>query len=223
MCARRCGDPTGQKLGSFYHPTPMSRPPSGSLSCVTPDEEFREIGGRFGEIVDAVRSDQWDDPTPVAGWKARDVVGHLIEWFPALVHHLEVTLPPGPSVETDPAAAWRAFAAGVIALLEGPAVAALVPTNPNFGGVPLDRAVSHFFTADVFHHTWDLATATGQVPALDPERCEFMLAAMEPIDELLRDSGQYGPRVEVPEDADAETRLVAFLGRDPLWSPPPRT
>jgi uncharacterized protein (TIGR03086 family) len=201
----------------------MSRPPSGSLTCMTPAEEFREIGGRFGEIVDAVHSDQWDDPTPVAGWKARDVVGHLIEWFPALVHDLEVTLPPGPSAETDPAAAWRAFAAGVISLLEDPAAAALVPTNPNFGGVPLDQAVSRFFTADVFHHTWDLATATGQVPALDPERCESMLAGMEPIDQLLRDSGQYGPRIEVPEDADAETRLVAFLGRDPFWSPPPLT
>ncbi|WP_445258616.1 TIGR03086 family metal-binding protein [Nocardioides aurantiacus] len=187
---------------------------------MTPAEEFREIGGRFGEVVDAVRSDQWDDPTPVDGWRTRDVVGHLIEWFPAMVHDLEVRLPPGPAAQSDPAAAWRAFAAGVISLLEDPAAAALVPTNPNFGGVPLDRAIARFFTPDVFHHTWDLATAAGQLPALDPERCESMLASMEPIDQLLRDSGQYGPRVEVPADADAETRLVAFLGRDPFWSPP---
>ena len=190
---------------------------------MTPAEEFREIGGRFGEIVDAVRSDQWDDPTPVAGWRARDVVGHLIGWFPALVHDLHVALPAGPPAETEPVAAWRVFARGVISLLEDPTAAALVPTNRNFGGVPLDQAVARFFTADVFHHTWDLATATGQVPALDPVRCESMLAGMEPIDQLLRDSGQYGPRVEVPRDCDAETRLVAFLGRDPFWAPPPRT
>ncbi len=190
---------------------------------MTPAEEFREIGRRFGEVADAVRSDQWDDPTPVAGWRARDVVGHLIKWFPALVHDLDVTLPTGPSVMTDPAGAWRAFAGGVISLLEDPTVATLVPTNPNFGGMTLDQAVSRFFTADVFHHTWDLATATGQVPPLDPQRCESMLASMEPIDQLLRDSGQYGPRVEVPEHADAETRLVAFLGRDPFWAPPTRT
>jgi uncharacterized protein (TIGR03086 family) len=197
--------------------------PRGSLSCMTPAEEFRDIGGHFGEIVDAVRSDQWDDPTPVAGWQARDVVGHLIEWFPALVHDLDVALPAGPSAQTDPVTAWRVFAGGVISLLEDPRAAALVPTNPNFGGVPLDQAISRFFTADVFHHTWDLATATGQVAALDPERCESLLAGMEPIDQLLRDSGQYGPRVEVPSDADAETRLVAFLGRDPYWVAPPRT
>ena len=40
---------------------------------------------------------------------------------------------------------------------------------------------------------------------------------MEPIDGLLRGSGQYGPRVEVPEDSDAQTRLIAFIGRDPAF------
>ena len=29
----------------------------------------------------------------------------------------------------------------------------------------------------------------------------------------MRDSGHYGPRVEVPADADAQTRLLAFMGR----------
>jgi hypothetical protein len=38
---------------------------------------------------------------------------------------------------------------------------------------------------------------------------------MLPLDELLRNSGQYGPKVEVGEDADVQTRLLAFIGRDP--------
>ena len=42
-----------------------------------------------------------------------------------------------------------------------------------------------------------------------------MLAGMEPIEESMRSSGQYGPRVEVPADADAQTRMLAFIGRDP--------
>lgn len=33
--------------------------------------------------------------------------------------------------------------------------------------------------------------------------------------EVLRKSGQYGPRVEVPESADVQTRLLAFIGRQP--------
>jgi hypothetical protein len=35
------------------------------------------------------------------------------------------------------------------------------------------------------------------------------------MDELLRGSGQFGPKVAVPDDADAQTKLIVFIGRDP--------
>jgi hypothetical protein len=38
---------------------------------------------------------------------------------------------------------------------------------------------------------------------------------MELLDEVLRASGQSGPRVEVPGDADVQTRMLGFIGRDP--------
>ena len=87
----------------------------------------------------------------------------------------------------------------------------------SIGDVALPQAVSQFFTADVFMHAWDLARATGQDDTLDPDRCAAMLAGMEPIEELMRQSGQYGARVEVAEDADVQTRLLGFIGRDPHW------
>ncbi len=40
-------------------------------------------------------------------------------------------------------------------------------------------------------------------------------AGMQPIDEMLRTSGHYGPKVEVPGTADTQTRLLAFTGRYP--------
>ncbi|MDQ6724661.1 MAG: TIGR03086 family protein, partial [Actinomycetota bacterium] len=57
--------------------------------------------------------------------------------------------------------------------------------------------------------------ATGQDETLDPQRCAAMLAGMLPWDEALRQSGEYGPRVDVPDDADAQTKLLAFIGRTP--------
>ncbi len=36
------------------------------------------------------------------------------------------------------------------------------------------------------------------------------------MDQALRASGHFGPRVEVPADADVQTRLLAFIGRNPL-------
>jgi hypothetical protein len=46
-----------------------------------------------------------------------------------------------------------------------------------------------------------------------------MLAGMQPIEGLLRDSGQYGPAVPVPDDAPVVDRLMGFIGRDPQWQP----
>ena len=69
-------------------------------------------------------------------------------------------------------------------------------------------------------HTWDLARATGQDDTLDPEVCAAMLAGMEPIEDVMRGSGQYGARVDVPDDADVQTRMLGFIGRDPEWKPP---
>lgn len=66
---------------------------------------------------------------------------------------------------------------------------------------------------DVLVHTWDLAPATGLDESLDAEEVHRMVDGMEPHDEALRASGHYGPRVEVPDDADEQTRLLAFMGR----------
>lgn len=43
---------------------------------------------------------------------------------------------------------------------------------------------------------------------------------MLPMDEVLRSSGQFGPRVPVPDDAGAQTRLLGFIGHDPRWTAP---
>jgi len=69
-------------------------------------------------------------------------------------------------------------------------------------------------------HTWDLGRAAGREVTLDPDVCAELLAGMEPVEQLIRESGHYGPRVDVPADADAQTRMLGFIGRDPLWVRP---
>ena len=60
-------------------------------------------------------------------------------------------------------------------------------------------------------HTWDLARATGQDDRLEPSSAPTCWPAMEQIEEVIRSSGQYGPRVAVPADADPQTRLLGFV------------
>jgi len=178
--------------------------------------EHRLVAGRFSEVVAGVAPADWDRPAPCEGWVARDVVGHLVEWLPALLRAgAGVELPAGPPVAEDPVAAWTVQRDGVQALLDDPATPSKILSNPHFGSVPLDQAIGRFYIADVFMHTWDLARATGQDERLDPERCAVMLEGMLPMDDVLRGSGQYGPKVEVADDADVQTRLLAFIGRNP--------
>ena len=186
---------------------------------MTPAEEHRRTAGRFSERVRGVSD--WDAPSPVEGWAARDVVRHLVEWFPAFLSGgAGVELPSGPSVDDDPVKAWQTQADAIQALLDDPGTADRALTNPHIGEVPLDVAVDQFYTSDGFMHTWDLARASGQDDTLDADRCAVMLAGMQPLDEVLRASGQYGPKVPVPADARAQDRLIGFIGRDPGWRAP---
>jgi len=180
-----------------------------------PAQRHREVAALFTDRV--LGTEDWDAPAPVAGWTARDVVVHLVEWFPSfLTAGSDVKLPAGPDPAADPVAAWLAHADAVQAVLNDPETAGRVFDHPRIPGeLPLPVAIDRFYVSDVFMHTWDLARATGQDERLDPEFCATLLAGMEPIDELLRTSGQYGPKVEVPEDADVQSRMLAFIGRDP--------
>ena len=71
-----------------------------------PADEHRRIAGAFTATVEGVAPELWDNPAPVDGWVARDVVGHLVEWFPRFLNgSVGITLPAGPSVDDDPVGA----------------------------------------------------------------------------------------------------------------------
>ncbi|HWJ82773.1 MAG TPA: TIGR03086 family metal-binding protein [Nocardioides sp.] len=184
---------------------------------MTPAEQHAHDAGRFTELVDSASGDDWERPSPVAGWTARDVVAHLVEWLPEFIERADVALPPV-DVDADPAAAWRQRAADVQRLLEAEGGREFV--SPRFGTLSLGRAIDQFYTGDVWMHSWDLARALGLEIDLGEQRCADALAGMEQIDELLRSSGQFGPRVDVPADASAQDRFIGFIGRDPFWEPP---
>ena len=188
-----------------------------ALTELAPADRHRAVAADFAKHVSAVQN--WQSPTPVDGWVARDIVAHLIGWFGEFLNAGGVELPAGPAADADPITAWRAHTAGVQDLLDG-AVAETEFTHPMAGTHRLADAVDRFYTADVYMHTWDLATAAGRNSGLDPDFAAELLAGMAGIEDLLRSSGQYGTAVEVGADADPVTRLVGFIGRDPAWSAP---
>lgn len=181
-----------------------------------PQERHRRFAADFASLTRGV--DDWSAPAPVGGWTVRDVVGHLVGWFPGFLAAAGVSLPPGPAVDDDPVAAWQHQADAVQALLAERGEEQL--SHPRGGTHRLADAVDRFYTADVFMHSWDLARASGQDLALDEGYAAILLEGMRPIEEVLRSSGQYGAPVPVPGEAPVVDRLMGFIGRDPAWRPP---
>ena len=183
-----------------------------------PAERHRAIAAGFTTRVRAVTD--WDAPSPVTEWRTRDVVRHLVEWFPSFLENgAGITLRRGPDADQDPVAAWSVHSDAVQALLDDPGTADKVLSNPHTGDVPLDEAVDRFYTSDIFMHTWDLARGAGLDDRLDPDECATLVAGMEPMADVLASSGQYGARVPVPDDADSQTQMLGLIGRDPFWTP----
>lgn len=185
-----------------------------ALSDASPADRHRLVATRFGELVAGVTD--WTAPAPVDGWTARDVVGHLVEWFPAFVASGSThSWPSGPPVSTDPVGAWAAQVEGVQRLLDEPNSASEPFRHNHIPEMPLAAAVDQFYTADVFMHSWDLARASGQDAALDDEFAARLLEGMRSMEEVLRSSGQFGAAHPVADGAPVQDRLMAFIGRDP--------
>jgi uncharacterized protein (TIGR03086 family) len=120
--------------------------------------------------------------------------------------------PPLPPVAVDPAATWRASDRAARAALADPALANR-EFDGYFGRTTLANAIDAFLSFDLVVHRWDLARATGQDGRLDPEEIDQIRAAAAAFGPVLRSASVCGPALEVPADADAQTALLAFLGR----------
>ncbi len=167
----------------------------------------------FERKVVAVRPEQWGAQSPCAEWTARDVVGHIVVMHGVVLRPLGRELSPAPSLEDDPLGAFRAARADVEAVLLDPALAA---TEHDWftGRMRLEDTIDQVPSVDMVWHGWDLARATGQDNTIDPVEVENAGQGIGQFDDsVLRQPGVLGPALDPPPDADAQTRLLAFMGR----------
>lgn len=176
-------------------------------------ERHSQAATRFSQVIAATTD--WQAQTPVADWKAADVVEHLLGWFPPALGAWS-----SHPVELDPAAPmaerWDQLSAHVQAILDDPVASATPMSGGPFQGQPVGVGIDMVYTADVIMHTWDLAQAGGIEVEYDQEYAAAALAGMRPIEQVLRDSGHYGPGVETDSE-EPMVQLMAFVGRDPNW------
>ncbi|MEV4256867.1 TIGR03086 family metal-binding protein, partial [Spirillospora sp. NPDC049652] len=127
----------------------------------------------FEGLVAAVPRDDWDAPSPCAGWTAAQVAGHMIggqHMIRALA-----TGAPQPDVNTDPGRfcpgdvplTWRGARKQCAAALTDEALARPIPLG-GLGEVPLGDFLAGYILEPLVH-AWDLAVATGLPARLDPD------------------------------------------------------
>jgi len=175
-------------------------------------DRYRRRAAAFSVRVDAVPDDRWSSPSPCEGWTTAQVVAHVAEAATLFLGLVDREPPPAPDAADDPVGAWQASRDAILAGLEDPAIAGL-EYEGQLGQATFEMAIDRFASPDLVIHTWDLSRAAGLDDRLDPDDVHSIFEAMKPLDEMLRASGSFGPKVEPPEGADEQARFLAFLGR----------
>ncbi|MFJ3205507.1 TIGR03086 family metal-binding protein [Streptomyces sp. NPDC086989] len=182
-------------------------------------EQHAEALRLFGARVRAVRDGQWDAPTPCTQWSVRDLVNHVTGeqlWIPPMVTEGRTVEEIGDAFSgdvlgEDPVGVWERAAAAAHAAFAAPG--ALDRTVRLSYGPARGRAYCAEQTADCIVHAWDLARGIGGDDRLPAGLVEFALQEVLPYADGLAASGMFAAPLDVPAGADAQTRLLALVGR----------
>jgi uncharacterized protein (TIGR03086 family) len=170
----------------------------------------------FDAVVRRVASDQWEADTPCEGWNVRDVVAHaagVVDAVAQMARTGEVAMPETPDPGDDPVGLWTASLDGIMEALDEPGVVDKVGSFW-FGESSIDDVLA-FTLWDPLGHSWDIAKATGIDAHPSNTLAEASIAVIGANADALRGMGLMGDPVDVPADADAMTRFIGLIGRDP--------
>ncbi len=180
----------------------------------------------YADRVNAVKDDQWGDPTPCSAWTVRDLVGHVTaenRWTIPILEDATIEEVgdrfDGDLLGDDPVG--RALAAARAAI---PAMAERLrrggTVHLSFGDTPVEE-YAHQLAADHLVHCWDLAAATGGDTRLELDLVRAVADWFDDREDLYRAAGAIG--VRRPLDGDLQHDLLARFGRDAAWGPCHRT
>ena len=182
-----------------------------------PDIFVRAVA-EFDSKLQNVGSDDWSNETPCPGWDVRTLVNHIVDedlWVPPLLDGKTIAdvgdSISGDHLGDDPLGAWERASKGALEAARAPG-AMETTTHLSFGDLP-GAEYSKQVLCDHIVHAWDLARGIGADDRLDPDLVDFAYGFYEPQAEAWRAAGAFGPAVEVPGDADAQTRLLGLVGR----------
>ena len=188
-------------------------------------ELHRRAVEEFGARVKAVGDDQWDLPTPCAGWTLRDLLGHMTTenlGFAAAARGETTSRAAWTPVTfgPDPRRDYAESADAVVTAFASPAEKFWLPNVHERLHFPATQAIG-FHLLDYVVHSWDVAASLGRTVALEDD---LVAAAQEIADRDVPEGERrhlpnagFGPPVTLPGDTTPLAHLLSFLGRNPEW------
>lgn len=185
------------------------------------DDLFKQALQQATIEINKVRPEDYDKPTPDTEWTVRDLLEHMLrelKWTPDLVqgktiaevedHHRDD--PVGDDLTGNwQVAAQRAMTAIDNADLTGPA-------HLSYGDVTVEEYLQEA-GSDQLIHAWDLGQALGDTVQFDPGAAQTVYDLTHPKLNSMRQSGLFAAPLDVAEDADLQSRLLALYGRSTTW------
>jgi len=183
-------------------------------------QKFTRAAHTLRNVAVRVPEGGWDTPSCCDGWTAREVAGHaawVLQSITATTGHGErpSRRPEAEVAGPDPAGTICRSVDDCLVALDRPGVLHTVATTP-FGEMEIDAFLGSIWI-DPLTHAWDIADAAGIDSGIDDATAASAKADLEPIADMVRGAGVFGPETE-PSGPDDLSAFVAFAGRTPVSS-----
>lgn len=180
-----------------------------------------------GRLVHTVTLDDLDRPTPCSDYTVRQLLGHLVAVERRIVHISHGGRPDDTTrlatdvADADWPGAWDLARVDLDAVMDEDGILDRTFAHPA-GQFPARQAI-FAYVSEVAVHTWDLSRAIASPIPLDDDLAAATLGSVTAfLPAEPRGGGiPFGPVVAVGAEAEATAydRLVAWMGRDPGWTP----
>lgn len=177
-------------------------------------------------LIESVTPADLDRPTPCDDWNVRDLLSHLVGVGKRIPHIAAGGSPDEVPASTQGVAddgwteAWHERLDGLRRSVSSTELGTIV-IHPA-GRMPWAMAVG-IYASELAVHGWDLARALGRDGELDESIAAGVVGPMKgalPAEPRGAAIGiPFGPVVAVSPDAPPYAQLVAWVGRDPEWTP----